>query len=466
MYNSGKYLVVLFLFIICFNKQIKAGDTLTSANVESISLQLFTEKNWKELVPFSENAINKGFDYYYLRMRAGIGCYETKKYRKAEGHLRKALNFNSGDEEATNYLYLCLVFNQKYEEAKWISKSFTEEQKDKLQIKKPFPITYLSVEGGVKTSSVSDTFSNGQYYQLGLEHFLFHRVSFFHSFNYYGQDQTNYLLRTDSMPLHKWHQPPPVPGSPDHLDSSTVFTNSIKKVTSIQQYHYYLKANIPFKNNFLLSLSGQWILEKDKVHVNNYSISGTDPEHEDQPQHNVPMHTVSKEFPGHDTIFSLSSYIVYTTIKKYTTFLDYSIGALVNSMGKDVEYQFAAGIEYHPLANNRFVLGCIGYTHSRNGLSENVIAYSPYVSFVPIKKLTFTADFMQNQAGNVVEYSGFYVNNSKYYIKNRFGATVKYQLFKKVNVYGNYGLENKGDRDNSNFNFTNNLFLLGIAITP
>ena len=118
------------------------------------------------------------------------------------------------------------------------------------------------------------------------------------------------------------------------------------------------------------------------------------------------------------------------------------------------------------LANNYFNIGCIGYIHWHQPFSQSdAVAISPYLSIVPIRKLTITADYMQNTQGNVVEYSGYYVNNTPFFIKDRFSVGLNYKVAKKFSIYANYGLENRGSRFSS-FTFTNNLFLLGLAITP
>ncbi len=436
------------MFIIGINKNGQANDSLTSAKVETVSLILFNDKVWNELIPFCDKAIKNGFDYYYLRMRAGIACYETKKYRKAETHFRKALSYNSGDEDATNYLYLCLVYDEKYEEATWLSKSFNEGQASKLGTKKHFPFSFINLEGAIKLSSRMDSIGNAQYYQLGIEHYLFRRVSFFHSFSYNGQTDYSYY---QNYGRGKDQQQPP-------WDTTThLFDHRNNDVSMIRQFHYFLKANIPFKNNFLLSLSGQLIYDNDTHTIYDTVIHLKD----NQGAQNPPAPNYSKQTPEN----THASFVWSSTLKKYTTYIDYSIGTIIDFIPDYNEYQVSAALEYHPFANANFNVGGILYLHWHQPFSTtSALAFSPYVSFTPIKKLTFTTDFMQNSKGNVVEYSGYYVNNTPFYIKNRFSLGAKYKVLKKLSVYANYGLENRGSRF-SDFTFTNNLFLLGISIT-
>lgn len=69
--------VVILAFILITIK-VNGQDTLTSATVEQKSYQLYIDKNWNELIKFGTNAINKGYNYYYLQLRVGIAYYEKK----------------------------------------------------------------------------------------------------------------------------------------------------------------------------------------------------------------------------------------------------------------------------------------------------------------------------------------------------------------------------------------------------
>ena len=89
---TKKHLLALF-FVIITIKGI-SQDTINSATVEQKSYQLYLDKNWTELIKFGNKALDKGFDYYYLRLRIGIAYYEKKNYSIALGHFKNVLKFN------------------------------------------------------------------------------------------------------------------------------------------------------------------------------------------------------------------------------------------------------------------------------------------------------------------------------------------------------------------------------------
>lgn len=84
MKSFRNYFAIVF-FVLAVNG-VNAQDTLTSATVNQKTFQLFTDKNWTELIKFGNQAINKGYDYYYLQLRVGIAYYEKKNYALAEGY--------------------------------------------------------------------------------------------------------------------------------------------------------------------------------------------------------------------------------------------------------------------------------------------------------------------------------------------------------------------------------------------
>ena len=468
MHRGGKYWIVFVLFLIAAEIKAKPNDTLTTAQVESVSLKLYNNKNWKELVRYTDIVIDKGFDYYFIRMRAGIANYEMEKYRKAELHFKKALLYNEGDEDATSYLYYCLIFDEKYEEARWLSKSFRETLAKKIGTSNSPKLTYANIEGAVKLSSNHDSISTANYFEVGLMHYAKNRVSLFHSFSYNSQNEFG---NTEVHNDETVHLLPAYPGAP--LPESIIkLTDTVKSSITIKQYHYYLKANIPLKNNFLFSMSGQWIYEKDYLKTDDYTINYIQPTTLGPPPVVPPpdtiyAHQVTKNVPGNsNSIPAVSSFIVSSSLKKSFIYIDCSAGALANLNKGHNEYQFSASLEYHPFANNFFNIGCIGYLHWAQSFgATNSISYSPYLSFVPLKKLSITADYLHNTKGNVVEYAGYYVNNTPFFIKDKFSLGANYHFNNKLGVYINYGLENRGSRY-SDFTFTNNLFLIGIAITP
>ena len=124
IYKAGYF--VLICFILFSNKTtIYAQEVLPSSTINSTSYQLYTDKKWPELISFGNEAVQNGYDYFYMRMRIGVAYFEMKNYCLAELHFKKAIQFNTTDDLAKEYLYYCYVYTGKSEEARKLSRSFS-----------------------------------------------------------------------------------------------------------------------------------------------------------------------------------------------------------------------------------------------------------------------------------------------------------------------------------------------------
>ncbi len=91
--------------------------------VDSISYRLFADGQWEELAKFGKEAIDSGFDYYYLDLRTGIAFYRLKKYNKARKYFLRAVQKNSLDPGLNEYLFWSnFLLKRDIEATKWYQK--------------------------------------------------------------------------------------------------------------------------------------------------------------------------------------------------------------------------------------------------------------------------------------------------------------------------------------------------------
>ncbi|HTA27004.1 MAG TPA: hypothetical protein VK809_04410, partial [Bacteroidia bacterium] len=186
MHYCRKYYIAIGCFLfLCFTT--KAQDTLTSAGVESQSYSLYTQKNWDELIRFGNIALNKGFDYYYIRYRLGAAYFSKKNYRIAQVHFEKANAFNSTDE-VVEYLYYCYLYNGQYERARWLSKSFSPDAVAYTGTDKLKSFSFATLEVGVAHTDSTTQFDNYYYSQVSAGFYVKNRFSMYHAFTYFTQE--------------------------------------------------------------------------------------------------------------------------------------------------------------------------------------------------------------------------------------------------------------------------------------
>jgi tetratricopeptide (TPR) repeat protein len=185
-FKPGLYLFIFSLFFLKSYSQ----DTIDAAEIETKTLEFYTNKNWNSLISLGNEGLKNGNDYFYLRMRIGIAYYEQKNYCLALVHFKKAIDFNATDDLANEYLYYRYTFIGKEEEARKLSSTFSSKLKEKLGLNNTPIIDFITVSGGSKiaNSSFSDSnngiyFEQANFFELAMKHYIKNKFSLFHAFN-------------------------------------------------------------------------------------------------------------------------------------------------------------------------------------------------------------------------------------------------------------------------------------------
>ncbi len=143
----GRVMVLLLPALLSMNYAVSQQGP-DFAGIDKNTYDLYMDSSWKELINAGESALEQGVDYYYLRMRIGIAAYELEDYSKAIRHFRKALEFNSADVTAMEYLYFSYIFYGRVMEAHLLAQSFSRELRREFS---------YAARGAVRSFSLSST---------------------------------------------------------------------------------------------------------------------------------------------------------------------------------------------------------------------------------------------------------------------------------------------------------------------
>jgi tetratricopeptide (TPR) repeat protein len=415
----------LCLFLLFFCLSFKAQETLNMADVEQKTYQLYLDQNWKELIKAGNDAITQGIDYFYLRMRIGIAYYEKKNYCGAEEHFKKALTYNTDDALAQEYLYYCYVFMGRPEQARWYSKSVSDETYQKIG--KRSPIGSVMVEAGTKIAdstsyydsnkkTQSNYFDPATYVQIGVNHYVRDRVSLFHALTYYGQ---------------------------------------VSFVGTLKQSQYYLKAAIPLKKDWLISPAVHI------AHVNFVSVI-----YPTRPATVTLPPILMGPPPQPTTVVYNSNYFIGSLVAQKTIAqFNFGIGSTFSNMSGVNQILHHGTISYSPFCNSKLVIGGTAYVHTIDSYKTTYVSASPFIYVQPIKMVSLKVNYLMNVGNNIIEDNGYLVNNSPDLTKNRVGLILNFHLNKHLTLYGVYQLENKHELGQG-FNYRYNVYLGGIKFTP
>lgn len=223
-----KYHKVLIVLMLVFTAELAWSQQDKSFfHYDSITLKHYQDKEWKDLIHASKNAIQEGTDYYYLRMRRGIAFYEMENYLKAYHEFKIALEFNTFVTTAKEYAYLSLLYSGRTSDAllfyknclegtgseiinpkrplRSISVDFSWHQNEKLNTTEFFENIESKDMNGKQMVTRSWLFAD-----FFLEHDISKRISLFHGGSYLNKENCLFIknageiLENENYPLNQY----------------------------------------------------------------------------------------------------------------------------------------------------------------------------------------------------------------------------------------------------------------------
>ncbi len=424
MHHCRKYSLILgCVLILC--SVLRAQDTMTTAGVESQTYSLYLQKNWDELISYGNLALDKGFDYYYLRYRLGVAYYSEKKYRSARVHFEKANAFNSADE-TMEYLYYCYLYTGEYERARWISKSFSQEAVAYTGTDKLKSFSFATLEAGMGTTDSTTQFSNYYYGQVSAGFFVRNRFSMYNALTYFTQ--TDFRGTTN-------------------------------------QFQYYLNSKIPLKKGWTLSMGLQPIIRgyAAKTYTTD-SIGVLAPS-------KIPPHMRDSMVYRDTSITSTGAaqtkfnFVGAISLTKTISNFDITFGSAIGAFDSTTQYEHYLGITYYPFSNRLFYITETGFLHTENHYSSTHTSLVSTLTLCPSEKLTLSASYLANTGGNLMESDGYIVSGTPDFTVARLSLLASLVVSKTMSIYGVY--QHQDDIEfHQHWPFYYNLFVIGIKIIP
>jgi tetratricopeptide (TPR) repeat protein len=407
MGKTHRYLILILLMTGCSAIRVHAAEK-TFQEVDQQSLALYEKGEWKELVKYSDQVIQEGFDYYYLRMRAGIANFMIRHYMKAVLHFKKALVFNDKDPVAEKYLYSCYLELNRSADARRIFDDLPSSDREDLgktllklhQViietgplfsNQPSNFSKLDLDGEENIYGEADITGNGYYFNSGLS------WDFIKGYGIYGGYSLVRLEKNKQVKI-----------------GDSLFVNDKYPLV---QHQFYLNGNIPLGKGFS-------VLPAMNVIMDRYE-------------------TVMPQFDSNTFIYSfpvvktrLNSYIAYLSITKDFQIVRTSIFGAYSNLNSREQIQAGFCILAFPFGNLNFYLSSKLMNHRNDG--QNNIIFEQMVGARLFKPLwsEITATFGQME--NYHENNAFVVYNIADKMSFKAGAKLMYALNPRWMITANY----------------------------
>ncbi len=151
-YIMGNRMILAALMLL-FPAGSFAQEKRSFSQIDSLSYQAYLSSDWKKVLSYSSEGFKSGFDFYYLRMRAGIAELTLNRPVQASRHFREALKFSEYDQTAQSLLYSSLQFSGNLAEARILAADFSSDLREKLDIPERKLISSIFMEPGYMLNS-------------------------------------------------------------------------------------------------------------------------------------------------------------------------------------------------------------------------------------------------------------------------------------------------------------------------
>ncbi|HOP13335.1 hypothetical protein [Lentimicrobium sp.] len=134
--------LAFLLILLSFSGKLSAIGSV-AIDYEALTYRLYAEQKWDSLLTTGEQAINEGWDYFYIRLRTGIAAFELQRYARAARHLEKAREFNSYDEFTISLLIKSYLYSGQPDKAKIFQKSLPSDNSKRAVNRLFSPLIYV-----------------------------------------------------------------------------------------------------------------------------------------------------------------------------------------------------------------------------------------------------------------------------------------------------------------------------------
>jgi hypothetical protein len=443
--DNAKRILTIALLLAGLSELYGQEEKLASRDVERQSLELYQAGNWKELIRFANEALSQGIDYYYLRIRAGVACFETKRYMKAALHFEIALSFSENDFVAGEYLYGCYMELNRSSEAYKIYDKLPASSKEKLNKNLP-KLRLVSIEEGLINSNQMEKTEN---LDLDGEDNLYGEADITQEGNYFsaglgwGFRQGNSVFGSYSnVTLNK-----------DKI-AEIGDTISLDDQYRLKQHQVYLSGNIPLGKGYSVLPAFNMVMG---------SYEQVMPQLKDDSSGYI--------FPLQE--FSYTDYIGYLSVTKDFNIVQITLSAAYSNLNDKQQFQAGFQALVYPFGNLNLYSSSKLMNHMNDGVHHILFEQMVGTRFTRNLWAEVNATFGTMQ--NYYEKNAFVVYNIADEIEFKGGANIIYMIYPSWMITleyiylqrrGQYTYYSQQEDDeavevNAPLDFGNNIFILG-----
>ena len=422
-----KNLFSLSILLVFFTSGVLAQEDLSFKQIDSLSYNHYMYKNYTDLIKVGEKAIKQNTDYFYLRMRLGIAYYQKHQYRMASKHFEQALNFNTGDSLAIEYLYYSYKFsNDDISATKCLQYSTSPKAHDLKKKQTVLKNIYLfygfrmyntdhieetlfsdfetEMESYPKPIVINDDTSKYYYTEISLPQY-YSNIQIGATFRILPSWQVGIAYQNFNVDHHSTivNYKDTLLSNPDKWEGEYLMANSVNNIKASQ---FYLNNTFGISNKFELSVFANY------QYYTNTKTSDVD-------YINDTSFEVSNVLLGASLIFKQSYYQLF-------------MGANTLSITHKPTLQSDFGITVFPFANNQLALGLMGtFIHNDKNTKDSWVVI-PSIAYSPIERLTLFGSASWGKRNNWQTNNGYVIYNGLFDINSSYNLSANTRIYRRL----------------------------------
>lgn len=380
------YRYLILLWAMASQLYLVAQEERNFIYYNTQSLALYETGQWEQLITLGKESLQQGYDFYYLRMRLGIAYYNLEKHKLAINHFVKALNFNSNDPVALEYLIFSYFLSGQEADALHLYQK-NKERLERIDLLTTQLIKGGYTEGGLKFSDNQvDEVGDIGFFHVGVSHQLAAGLNIYQGYTRLNQEFTTVTEIDNGGPGQG-----PGPGGPTRVEDR--FT--------INQDEYYIRGAIRVARGWSVIPAYHYQAVHDSLH--NHAVS-----------------------------FGMVKHVGIVNI--------YGAAGFSNINNLD-QTQWTLGATLYPTANLNLYLQTMHTLHQQDD-DQQIISFHKIGGRV-LEHCWLEAFYGWGDMYNFSEMDAFYVQNITDIIESKTGMTLVGVLKKKHRLLIGYILENK-----------------------
>jgi tetratricopeptide (TPR) repeat protein len=406
--DKTQRLLILTALAVILLSTISRGQELSFRDYDRRSYELYSQAQWKELISLSDEALKQGIDYYYLRVRAGIACFETMRYMKAANHFKKALGFNQGDPLAGEYLYGCYLELNRHADAESTFKTLPSGTREML--KNTLPEHYqadamagplfsnqaevfdtLDLDGQDNVYGETDIMQDGYYFSAGLSREFRRGYSIYGAYSLIKLNKNKHAAIGDSL--------------------------QVDDLYPLLQHQVYLSGHIPAVSGFSVTPALSLVLDRYKTVMPQLS--------EDSSNYTFPV-----------VEFRPVAYLAYLSVDKDFQVVRTGLFAALSNFNDEKQFQAGFSLTAFPFGNLNVYLASRLLNHQNAG--KNNIIFDQKVGVRIFRPLWAEVDGTFGRMENYHENNGYVIYNIADAMKFKGGASLVWLINPRLTLTAEY----------------------------